>query len=81
MYYLIFFYFFKIYIYVIEIIDIMRKPLKKWSKEVIELMWYLNSLSIVIEVTNAGNLNGIIIIALTLVLAILVVYTFGNNKA
>ncbi len=44
-------------------------------------MWYLNSLSIVIEVTNAGNLNGIIIIALTLVLAILVVYTFGNNKA
>ena len=81
MYYLIFFYFFKIYIYVIEIIDIMRKPLKKWSKEVIELMWYLNSLSIVIEVTNAGNLNGIIIIALTLVLARLVVYTFGNNKA
>lgn len=81
MYYLIFFYFFKIYIYVIEIIDIMRKPLKKWSKEVIELMWYLNSLSIVIEVTNAGNLNGIIIIALTLILAILVVYTFGNNKA
>lgn len=81
MYYLIFFYFFKIYIYVIKIIDIMRKPLKKWSKEVIELMWYLNSLSIVIEVTNAGNLNGIIIIALTLILAILVVYTFGNNKA
>ena len=44
-------------------------------------MWYLNSLSIVIEVKNAGNLNGIIIIALTLILAILVVYTFGNNKA
>lgn len=81
MYYLIFFYFLHFHIYVIKIIDIMRKPLKKWSKEVIELMWYLDSLSIVIEVTNAGNLNGIIIIALTLILAILVVYTFGNNKA